>query len=96
MALRKTYQHEVTFIEGSDPEGMHQVIDPRVHDQEEVHDNLHELLVSVLRVSLKCSTAQPNERMEIGDVAAELQKAQDVLRVPRRRNRVRRPQTHHR
>lgn len=45
----------------------------------EIEGNLHECLVSVLRVSLMCSAVSLNDRMDIGEALLELQKVRDAL-----------------
>ncbi|XP_031395614.1 probable LRR receptor-like serine/threonine-protein kinase At3g47570 [Punica granatum] len=75
------------FVERSIPDGLNQVLDPLLC-LGRVQGNLRQCLLKVLRVGLMCSAAQPNERMNTGGAAAELQKAQDVLQGRRRRNRV--------
>ncbi|XP_031395213.1 probable LRR receptor-like serine/threonine-protein kinase At3g47570 isoform X2 [Punica granatum] len=75
------------FVERSIPDGLNQVLDPLLC-LGRVQGNLQQSLLTVLRVGLMCSAAQPNERMNIGEAAAELQKAWDVLQVRRRRKRV--------
>lgn len=71
------------FIERSLPNRLSHVLDPLIRS-EEVRGSLQQCLLSVLKVGLMCSAAQPNERMKIGEAAAELQKARDVLQVHRR------------
>ncbi|PKI62117.1 hypothetical protein CRG98_017490 [Punica granatum] len=75
------------FVERSIPDGLNHVLDPLLF-LGRVQGNLQQCLLKVLRVGLMCSAAQPNERMNIGEAAAELQKARDVLQVRRRRNRA--------
>ncbi|PKI62121.1 hypothetical protein CRG98_017494 [Punica granatum] len=73
--------------ERSLPGGLNQVLDP-LFCLGRVQGNLKRRLLSVLRVGLMFSAGQPNERMETGESAAELRKAQDVLQVRRRGDRV--------
>ncbi|OWM73714.1 hypothetical protein CDL15_Pgr026818 [Punica granatum] len=75
------------FVERSLPDGLDQVLDPLLC-LGRVQGDLKRSLLSVLKVGLMCSAAQPNERMDIGEAAAELEKAWDVLQVRRRRIRV--------
>ncbi|XP_031397276.1 probable LRR receptor-like serine/threonine-protein kinase At3g47570 [Punica granatum] len=66
------------FVERSLPHGLDQVLDPLLR-LKDVQGNLHECLVSIQRVGLMCSAAQPNERMDISKAAVELQKARSIL-----------------
>ncbi|OWM82332.1 hypothetical protein CDL15_Pgr001906 [Punica granatum] len=75
------------FVERSLPGGLNQVLDP-LFCLGRVQGNLQQCLLSVLRVGLMFSAGQPNESMDIGEAAAELQKAQDVLQVRRRGDRL--------
>ncbi|OWM67425.1 hypothetical protein CDL15_Pgr019885 [Punica granatum] len=68
------------FVESSPPDELNQVLDPLLC-LGEVQGGLQQCLLSVLRVGLMCSAAQPNDRMDIGEAALELQKARDVLEI---------------
>ncbi|OWM82334.1 hypothetical protein CDL15_Pgr001908 [Punica granatum] len=73
------------FVKRSLPDGLNQVLDPLLC-LGSVQGCLQQCLLTVLRVGLMCSAMQPNERTDIGEAAAELQKALDFLKVHNKRD----------
>lgn len=68
------------YVERSLPDRLNQVLDPSL-GLGKIPANLQQCLISVLGVGIMCSAVQPNERMDIDEAYAELQKAQDTLRL---------------
>ncbi|XP_077215470.1 putative receptor-like protein kinase At3g47110 [Tasmannia lanceolata] len=92
------------FVETALPERQMEVVDPLLLKDEEERatssagndgdkiSRLQECLTSILRIGVVCSAESPRERMEMGDVAKEMNVIRDIYLAVRiqgeRRNRV--------